>query len=113
MQDRLAAAVELANRLHGRPIQAIDIGRRRTADRAGLHPGGGQRTCRNETGATRRLDWTRRQLSVIRCLVPRCGGGRIPAITKETLRDRYFTEAPRPLTPSERQYSDRRRRSRR
>jgi hypothetical protein len=25
MQDRLAAAAELANRLHGRPIQAIDI----------------------------------------------------------------------------------------
>ena len=47
------------------------------------------------------------------CLVPRCGGGRIPAIAKETLWDRYFTEAPRPLTPSERQYSDRRLRSRR
>jgi hypothetical protein len=25
MQDRLAAAAELADRLHGKPIQAIDI----------------------------------------------------------------------------------------
>jgi transposase len=47
------------------------------------------------------------------CLVPQCGGGTLDATTKETLGDRYFTEAPRPLTPSERQYSDRRRRSRR
>jgi hypothetical protein len=48
-----------------------------------------------------------------RCLVPQCGGGTIDATTKETLWDRYFTEAPRPLTPSEQQYSDRRLRSRR
>jgi pimeloyl-ACP methyl ester carboxylesterase len=48
-----------------------------------------------------------------RCLVPQCGGGRIDATTKETLWDRYFTGAPRPLTPSEQQYSDRRLRSRR
>jgi hypothetical protein len=47
------------------------------------------------------------------CLVPQCGGGTIDATTKETLWDRYFTEAPRLLTPSEQQYSDRRLRSRR
>src|SRR4029453_17699586 len=48
-----------------------------------------------------------------RCLVPQCGGRTIDATTKETLWDRYFTGAPRPLTPSEQQYSDRRLRSRR
>jgi hypothetical protein len=36
----------------------------------------------------------------VRCLVPRCGGGTIDVTTKETLWDRYFTEAPRRLTPS-------------
>jgi len=35
------------------------------------------------------------------------------ATTKEALWDRYFTEAPRPLTPFEQQYSDRKLRSRR
>jgi integrase len=47
------------------------------------------------------------------CLVPQCGGGTIDATTKETLWDRCCTGAPRPLTPSEQQYSDRRLRSRR
>ena len=50
---------------------------------------------------------------VLRCLVPQCGSGTIDATTKETLWDRYFTGAPRPLTPSELQDSDRRLRSRR
>jgi hypothetical protein len=36
-----------------------------------------------------------------------------PATTKEALWDRYFTEAPRQLTPFEQQYSDRKLRSRR
>jgi hypothetical protein len=31
MRDRLAAASELANRLHGRPVQAIDIDDERPA----------------------------------------------------------------------------------
>src|SRR3546814_3970589 len=46
------------------------------------------------------------------CLVPRCDGIVPVAIDKEALWDRYFTAAPRPLTPSERQYSDRKPRSR-
>jgi hypothetical protein len=48
-----------------------------------------------------------------RCLVPECGGGKMTATAKETLWAKYFTAAPRPLTPSERQYSDRRLRSKR
>ena len=39
-------------------------------------------------------------------LVPQCGGGRIDATAKETLWAKYFTGAPRPLRPSEQQYSD-------
>src|ERR1700691_2666808 len=46
-----------------------------------------------------------------RCLVPGSGGGRIDATAKETLWDKYFTAAPRRLTSSEQQYSDRRLRS--
>ena len=48
------------------------------------------------------------------CLVPERDGIRISdsASFREELWDRYFTAAPRPLTPSERQYSDRRLRSR-
>jgi hypothetical protein len=41
-----------------------------------------------------------------KCLVPRCGGGTIDATAKETLWDKYFTGAPRPLTPSERQVAE-------
>jgi hypothetical protein len=48
------------------------------------------------------------------CSVPECDGIIDNAtIDKESLWDRYFTEAPRPLTSSELQYSDRKLRSRR
>src|SRR3954471_17196890 len=39
------------------------------------------------------------------CLVPGCGGDTIDVTAKEALWDKYFTGAPRPLTPSEQQYS--------
>ena len=56
---------------------------------------------------------TRDGIRFTRCLVPQCCGGTIDATTKETLWDRYCMGAPRPLTASEQQYSDRRLRSKR
>ena len=46
------------------------------------------------------------------CLVPECGGiDYTYRSSREALWDRYYTAAPRRRTPSERQYSDRRLRS--
>src|SRR5207342_2162718 len=48
-----------------------------------------------------------------RCLVPECGGiSQADPAFREGLWARYFTAAPRPRTPSELRYSDRRLRSR-
>src|SRR3954464_5490879 len=47
------------------------------------------------------------------CLVPECGGiSQADPAFREGLWARYFTAAPRPRTPSELRYSDRRLRSR-
>ena len=43
-----------------------------------------------------------------RCLVPECDGALLCSHAKDELWARYSTEAPRPRTPSELQYSDRR-----
>jgi transposase len=48
-----------------------------------------------------------------RCLIPRFDGAILSLEWKEAIWDRYVTGAPRPRTPSEQQYSDRRLRSRR
>ena len=57
----------------------------------------------------------RRQESVwgLRCLIPRFDGAILSSEWKEAIWDRYVTGAPRPRTPSEQQYSDRKLRSRR
>ncbi|BAV66275.1 12-oxophytodienoate reductase [Sphingobium cloacae] len=47
------------------------------------------------------------------CLIPRFDGAILSLEWKEALWDRYVTGAPRPRTPSEQQYSDRKLRSRR
>ena len=41
------------------------------------------------------------------CLIPRFDGAIFSLEWKEALWDKYFTAAPRPRTPSEQQYSDR------
>jgi subtilisin family serine protease len=43
----------------------------------------------------------------VRCLIPRFDGAIFSLEWKEALWDKYFTAAPRPRTPSEQQYSDR------
>jgi hypothetical protein len=48
-----------------------------------------------------------------RCLIPRFDGAILSSEWKEAMWDRYVTGAPRPRTPSEQQYSDRKLRSRR
>ncbi|USU07926.1 DDE-type integrase/transposase/recombinase [Sphingomonadaceae bacterium OTU29MARTA1] len=48
-----------------------------------------------------------------RCLIPRFDGAILSLEWKEAVWDRYVMGAPRPRTPSEQQYSDRRLRSRR
>src|SRR6516164_6816311 len=51
-------------------------------------------------------------LSLPRCAVPECRGiSHADATFREALWDRFFTAAPRPRTPSELLYSDRRLRS--
>ena len=52
------------------------------------------------------------KLGLVACLVPWCDGITFTTIDKDALWDKYFTAAPRPLTPCERQYSDRKLRSR-
>jgi 1-aminocyclopropane-1-carboxylate deaminase/D-cysteine desulfhydrase-like pyridoxal-dependent ACC family enzyme len=47
-----------------------------------------------------------------RCLIPRFDGAILSQEWKEALWDRFVTAAPRPRTPSEQQYSDRKLRSR-
>ena len=47
------------------------------------------------------------------CLIPRFDGAILSLEWKEAAWDRYVTGAPRPRTPSEQQYSDRKLRSRR
>ena len=47
------------------------------------------------------------------CLIPRFDGAILSLEWKEAIWDRYVTGAPRPRTPSEQQYSDRKLRSRR
>jgi hypothetical protein len=49
----------------------------------------------------------------LRCLIPRFDGVILSAEWKEAIWARYVTGAPRPRTPSEQRYSDRRLRSRR
>ncbi|RUX44049.1 hypothetical protein EOA33_27725, partial [Mesorhizobium sp. M4A.F.Ca.ET.050.02.1.1] len=52
------------------------------------------------------------KVSVTRCLVPECGGiSQADPSFRDKLWDRYSTAAPRPRTPSEQRYSDRRLRS--
>ena len=48
-----------------------------------------------------------------RCLIPRFDGAILSLEWKEAVWDRYGMGAPRPRTPSEQQYSDRKLRSRR
>ena len=48
-----------------------------------------------------------------RCLIPRFDGAILSLEWKEAVWDRFVTGAPRPRTPSEQQYSDRKLRSRR
>ena len=47
-----------------------------------------------------------------RCLIPRFDGAILWKDWKEALWDKFATAAPRPRTPSEQQYSDRKLRSR-
>jgi hypothetical protein len=47
-----------------------------------------------------------------RCLIPRFDGAILSLEWKDALWDKFVTEAPRPRTLSEQQYSDRRLRSR-
>lgn len=49
----------------------------------------------------------------IRCLIPRFDGEILSMEWKDAIWDKFVTEAPRPGTPSEQQYSDRKLRSRR
>jgi transposase len=69
--------------------------------------------------APEELDWSEKQRQTravaeyLACSVPWCDGMKeTTIIDKGALWDRYSTAAPRPLTPCERQYSDRRLRSR-
>ena len=48
-----------------------------------------------------------------RCLIPRFDGAMLSLEWKDALWDKFVTEASRPRTPSEQQYSDRKLRSRR
>jgi CO/xanthine dehydrogenase Mo-binding subunit len=48
-----------------------------------------------------------------RCLIPRFDGAILSLEWKEAAWDKFVTGAPRPRTPSEQQYSDRKLRSRR
>ncbi|BCI72519.1 hypothetical protein SPKIRA_33490 [Sphingomonas paucimobilis] len=50
---------------------------------------------------------------ILRCLIPRFDGAILSLEWKEAVWDRYVMGAPRPRTPSEQQYSDRKLRSRR
>ncbi|MGL4440744.1 MAG: hypothetical protein ACRCUE_15885, partial [Bosea sp. (in: a-proteobacteria)] len=54
---------------------------------------------------------TAREL-VLGCLIPRFDGAILSREWKEALWDKFVTGAPRPRTPSEQQYSDRKLRSR-
>lgn len=59
-----------------------------------------------------RPDQGRRAPAQPRCLIPRFDGAILSIEWKEALWDKFVTEAPRPRTPSEQQYSDRKLRSR-
>jgi hypothetical protein len=48
-----------------------------------------------------------------RCLIPRFDGAILSLEWKEAVWNKFVTGAPRPRTPSEQQYSDRKLRSRR
>ena len=54
-----------------------------------------------------------RTASSLRCLIPQFDGSILSLAWKEAIWARYVTGAPRPRTPSEQQYSDRKLRSRR
>ncbi|ENS91944.1 hypothetical protein C033_01617, partial [Brucella melitensis UK37/05] len=47
-----------------------------------------------------------------RCLVPACDGVELSPTQRRELRDKFFTAAPRPRTPFEQSYSDRKLRPR-
>ncbi len=61
----------------------------------------------------RKLAVTRANQVWAMCLIPRIDGAILSAVWKEALWDRYATAAPRPRTPSELRYSDRKLRPRR
>jgi hypothetical protein len=49
---------------------------------------------------------------ILRCLIPQFDGAILSQEWKEALWDKFVMAAPRPRTPSEQQYSDRKLRSR-
>jgi hypothetical protein len=58
------------------------------------------------------LDPVHQMPGLNRCLIPRFDGAILSREWKEALWDKFVTGAPRPRTPSEQQYSDRKLRSR-
>jgi transposase len=78
-------------------------------------PGGTGTTSRRQPARTSLPEHLPRERVVIAapsCLVPRFDGAILSNEWKEALWARFVTAAPRPRTPSEQQYSDRRLRSR-
>ena len=69
-------------------------------------------TCYLKARSTKKLH-RQRTLEQPRCLIPRLDSAILSLEWKETVWDRFVTEAPRPRTLSEQQYSDRKLRSRR
>jgi hypothetical protein len=85
---------------------------RRTAIKA-RNGAAGLKVLQSDTAVAR---WCRHRLSETeeaRCLIPRFDGAILSLEWKEAVWDRFVMGAPRPRTPSEQQYSDRKLRSRR